>query len=245
MTTTVPPASTPVPAGMPPLSKIPDFDPRHAPVIGVDTQLPPVPAAAQTPGALRQRFAKPPVWEPEVLREARFAQRAPADAAVLVPIVLRDRPTVLLTERTTHLSTHSGQVAFPGGKTDPEDAGPADTALREAWEEVGLEARSVEVLGTLPVYVTGTSFMVTPVVALVQPDSALRPNPYEVADVFEVPLDFLLDPANHRRHAMEWQGHRREWFSMPFQESGPDGKTRFIWGATAGMLRNFYRFMMA
>jgi 8-oxo-dGTP pyrophosphatase MutT (NUDIX family) len=159
-----------------------------------------------------------------------------------VPIVLRDRPTVLLTERTAHLSTHSGQVAFPGGRADPGDADAAATALREAQEEVGLAPASVEVLGSLPIYVTGTAFIVTPVVGLVRPGAALQPNPYEVADVFEVPLDFLLDPAHHRRHVFEWQGLRREWFSMPYEDGG---KTHFIWGATAGMLRNFYRFMVA
>lgn len=227
---------------MPALSRIPDFDPRHAPVIGVDSHLAAVPRAAQTPEALRQRFAAPPAWEPEIVQEGVFASRPQVHAAVLIPIVLRERPTVLLTERTAHLSTHSGQVAFPGGKADPGDANPAATALREAWEEVGLEAGFVEVVGALPTYVTGTSFIISPVVGLVRPDCVLHPNPYEVADVFEVPLDFLLDPAHHQRHALEWQGHRREWFSMPYEDRG---KTHFIWGATAGMLRNFYRFMMA
>lgn len=227
---------------MPALSKLADFEPRHAPVIGVDSHLPAVPRSAQTPQALRQRFDAPPTWEPEIVREGVFASRPQVHAAVLVPIVMRERPTVLLTERTAHLSTHSGQVAFPGGKADPEDANPAATALREAWEEVGLEAGFVEVLGALPTYVTGTSFIISPVVALVRPEFVLKPNPYEVADVFEVPLDFLLDPAHHQRHAMDWQGHRREWFSMPYEAQG---KTHFIWGATAGMLRNFYRFMMA
>lgn len=227
---------------MPALSKIPDFDPRNAPVIGIDSHLAAVPASAQTPDALRQRFAVPPVWEPEIVREGVFSARLPTHAAVLIPVVLREQPTVLLTERTAHLSTHSGQVAFPGGKSDPEDVDAAATALREAWEEVGLEARFVEVLGALPTYVTGTSFIITPIVGLVQPDCVLKPNPYEVADVFEVPLQFLLDPAHHHRHALEWQGQRREWFSMPYHQQGT---THFIWGATAGMLRNFYRFLMA
>ena len=227
---------------MPALSKIPDFDPRNAPVIGIDSHLAAVPALAQTPDALRQRFAVPPVWEPEIVREGVFSTRLPTHAAVLISVVLREQPTVLLTERTAHLSTHSGQVAFPGGKSDPEDVDAAATALREAWEEVGLEARFVEVLGALPTYVTGTSFIITPIVGLVQPDCVLKPNPYEVADVFEVPLQFLLDPAHHHRHALEWQGQRREWFSMPYQQQGT---THFIWGATAGMLRNFYRFLMA
>lgn len=227
---------------MPSLSSLPHFDPRAVPIVGVDGHLPAVPAQALTPDALRRRFAAPPPWTPEVEREKKFAQREPARAAVLVPIVLRERPTVLLTERTAHLSTHSGQVAFPGGRVDPEDRDATAAALREAWEEVGLEAAHVEVLGSLSIYVTGTAFIVTPVVGLVRPGYALRPNPYEVADVFEVPLDFLLNPAHHERHALEWQGLRREWFAMPYQDGD---KTRYIWGATAGMLRNFYRFMSA
>lgn len=240
------PTPAPSPAAVssviPSLSSLPDFDPRRVPVTGVDAHLPAVPRAAQTPEALRRRFAAPPPWQPEVVLEKAFTSRAPAHAAVLVPIVLRERPTVLLTERTAHLSTHSGQVAFPGGRADPGDANPAATALREAWEEVGLQARSVEVLGTLPTYVTGSAFIITPVVGLVQPDCALRPNPYEVADVFEVPLDFLLDPSHHERHAFERDGIRREWFAMPYQDGD---RSRYIWGATAGMLRNFYRFLLA
>ena len=224
------------------LSSLPDFDPRAVPLVGVDAGLPVVPAAAQTPEALRQRFAAPPLWTPEIVREKKFVDRAPAHAAVLMPIVQRERPTVLLTERTAHLSTHKGQVAFPGGRSDPEDLDAAATALREAHEEVGLEANRIEVLGSLPIYVTGSSFIVTPVVALVQPGFALQPNPYEVADVFEVPLDFLLNPAHHERHALEWQGLRREWFAMPYQDGE---RQRYIWGATAAMLRNFYRFMLA
>ena len=153
----------------PPLS----FDPRQVPVSRVDSDLPPVPHARLLPEALRQRFAAPPDWAPEVVREPRFGERAPAQAAVLIPIVQRDLaeggPTILLTLRTAHLSTHSGQIAFPGGKVDRDDASVRAAALREAHEEVGLEPRHAEVIGELPVYVTGTGFHVTPVVALVQP----------------------------------------------------------------------------
>jgi 8-oxo-dGTP pyrophosphatase MutT (NUDIX family) len=221
---------------------LPAFDPRSVPVARVDADLPAVPPQAQTPAALRQRFAAPPVWQPEVVLEKKFMQREPAQASVLVPIVLRAQPMVLLTERTAHLSTHSGQIAFPGGRADPEDPSPAATALREAQEEVGLDPGCVEVLGPLSTYVTGSSFIITPIVGLVRPDAVLRANPHEVADVFEVPLAFLLDPAHHRHHVVEWGGVRREWFSMPYQDGD---KNRFIWGATAGMLRNFYRFMRA
>ncbi|MCJ0764182.1 CoA pyrophosphatase [Variovorax terrae] len=224
------------------LSKLPNFDPRRIPVIGTDAHLPKVEREALGAEALRQRFAHPPRWQPEVVLEKKFADRQPAHASVLVPLVMREQPTVLLTERTAHLSTHSGQIAFPGGKADESDADDAATALRETQEEVGLDERFIEVIGTLPIYVTGTAFIVTPVVALVTPGFELHPNPDEVADAFEVPLAFLMDPANHHRHAFEWDGMRREWFSMPYLDHG---RERFIWGATAGMLRNFYRFLSA
>ena len=224
------------------LSRLPNFDPRMAPVIGIDTHLPAVGALALAPDALRQRFLAPPNWEPELWSERKFAERAPARASVLVPIVMRERPTVLLTERTTHLSTHSGQVAFPGGKRDATDIDDTHTALREAHEEIGLAAEQVEVIGQMPTYTTGTQFIITPVVALVNPAHRLALNAFEVADAFEVPLDFLMNPAHHHRHALEWAGARREWFSIPYM----DGTTeRFIWGATAAMLRNFYRFLSA
>ncbi|MEG2047825.1 MAG: CoA pyrophosphatase [Comamonas sp.] len=241
------PAPAPAPTGGPVLTGTsgrlpPAFDPRQAPLVGVDAHLPPVPLAQQTEAALRQRFAANPQWEPELRREPRFSDRPPTQAAVLLPLVLREELTVLLTERTAHLSTHSGQVAFPGGKRDPEDVDAAATALREAHEEVGLDATYVQVLGCLPVYATGTGFQVTPVVALVDPAAPLRPNPYEVADIFEVPLRFLLDPAHHERHSYQWNGMQREWFAMPYQNGA---RQHYIWGATAGMLRNFYRFMQA
>lgn len=218
-------------------------DPRAVPVAGVDSDLPAVPAERLSAAALRARFAAPPVWSAEVRREPRQTRRSPAPAAVLVPIVQRAEPMVLLTERATRMSTHSGQIAFPGGRVDPGDASIADAALREAWEEVGLEAGFVEVLGELPTYTTITAFVVTPVVALVQPGFVLRPNPAEVADVFEVPLAFLMDPAHHRRHRVDdGSGQSRHFFSMPYDDHG---RERYVWGATAGMLRNLYRFLSA
>ena len=225
-----------------PLTTLPNFDPRKIPVVAGESRLPPVSRDRLAPDAIRARFKAAPQWEPEVKQEPRFMDRGPANAAVLVPIVRRAQPTVLLTERTLHLSTHSGQVAFPGGKADEGDVDPAATALREAHEEVGLERRFAEVIGTLPIYLTGSSFHITPVVALIDPAYQLHVNPFEVAAAFEVPLAFLMDPANHRRHAIDLEGFRREWFSMPWQD-GPH--ERFVWGATAGMLRNFYRFLSA
>ena len=225
-----------------PLSRLPNFDPRTAAVAGIDSHLPAVRHDALTPQALRARFAAPPPWQPEITIERRMSQSALAHASVLVPIVSRDKPTVILTERTTHLSTHSGQVAFPGGKRDDSDTDTAHTALREAHEEIGLEHRFVDVIGEMPTYTTGSQFIITPVVALVRPDHVLKLNAYEVADAFEVPLEFLMNPAHHHRHVLEWEGSRREWFSMPYM----DGTTeRFIWGATAAMLRNLYRFLAA
>lgn len=225
-----------------PLSKLPDFDARTIPVIGIDSQLPAVPAAALTPQALRERFAAPPRWDPEIWSERNFAERQPAHASVLIPLVMRDELTVLLTERTTHLSTHSGQVAFPGGKRDETDFDATHTALREAHEEVGLERQWVEVIGQMPTYTTGTRFIITPVIALVRPEHKLILNEYEVADAFEVPLQYVLDPANHQRHAVDIGGVRREWFSIAWPRGTQE---RFIWGATAAMLRNFYRFAIA
>ncbi|MES2686853.1 MAG: CoA pyrophosphatase [Pseudomonadota bacterium] len=226
---------------------LPKFDPRTIPVIGVDTHLSGVPAQALTPQALRQRFRHPPVWSPEHSVEKKFSNREPALAAVLIPLVMRNELTLLLTERAGNMSTHSGQIAFPGGKTDDTDHDAVDTALREAHEEIGLIREHVEVLGILPTYVTGTAFIITPVVALVQPGFTLQPNPSEVADVFEVPLQHLMNPANHQRHEFEFEGDIRQWLSMPYTGplDGADSKERYIWGATAGMLRNLYRFLSA
>jgi len=153
-------------------------------------------------------------------------------AAVLFPIVLREpAPTVLLTQRTAHLKDHAGQIAFPGGRVEASDNSPIDTALRETEEEIGLARGHVEVLGYLPEYRTGTGFRVTPVVALVRPPFTLTLDAFEVAEAFEVPLAFLLDPANHQRHALHYRGALRQYFAMPWGEY-------FIWGATAGMIRS-------
>jgi 8-oxo-dGTP pyrophosphatase MutT (NUDIX family) len=157
----------------------------------------------------------------------------PRPAAVLIPIVMRAQLTVLLTERSSSLRSHSGQIAFPGGRADPEDVSPAATALREAREEIGLESRLVEPLGYLDTYRTGTGFAIHPLVALVRPEFALQPDPAEVADVFEVPLSFLMNPVNHQLNSREWRGKERQFYAMPFGE-------RYIWGATAGMIVNLH-----
>lgn len=229
-------------SGVQSLSSIPGFDPRLARLEGVDSHLPAVPPQRLQPKALEQRFQAPPAWAPEVMAEMRFNQREAVAASVLVPLVMRRELTVLLTLRTAHLSTHSGQIAFPGGRVDKEDRDASATALREAYEEVGLESEHVRVIGSLPIYTTGSAFIVTPVIALVHPGFCLHPNADEVDDVFEVPLGFLMDPANHRRHAIEWGGQTRHWYSMPYLDGVQE---RFIWGATAGMLRNLYRFLSA
>jgi 8-oxo-dGTP pyrophosphatase MutT (NUDIX family) len=220
----------------------PVFDPQLVPVFQVDAHLEAVPAQHLTPEALQARFANPPAWQPELVRERKFMNRAPAQAAVLVGLVMRDEPMVLLTQRPAHMSTHPGQIAFAGGKCDEGDANAAATALREAHEEVGLDARHVQVLGTLPEYVTGSAFYVTPVVALISPAMTLQLNTHEVTDVFEVPLAFLMNPAHHRWHRHDFEGVTREWLSMSYQDGE---QLRFVWGATAGMLRNFYRFLRA
>ena len=163
----------------------------------------------------------------------------PRNAAVLVPIVEHESgPCVLLTERASGLRNHSGQIAFPGGRMDPEDATAIDAALREAEEEIGLPPAFVRPLGYLDAYLSSSSYFVLPVVALVAPGAPLLPNPEEVADVFEVPLAFLMDEENHELHAREWRGMIRQYYAMPFGH-------RYIWGVTAGILRNMYERLYA
>ena len=158
-------------------------------------------------------------------------------AAVLVPLVNRsDGLTAMLTRRTGHLLHHAGQISFPGGHVDPGDETPEETALRETEEETGLDRRHVEIIGRLDQYLTRTGFSITPVVALVEPPFELSPDPNEVEEVFEVPLAFLLDPANHQRHSRQFEGRSRVFYAMPYEGY-------FIWGATAGMLINLYEVL--
>lgn len=221
-------------------------DPHAVPVAGHDAHLDAVAPERLTPGALRERFAAPPPWTPERLGDGgQFDGYRRSNASVLVPLVERDDGlTLLLTQRTAHLRDHAGQISFPGGRAETTDTDAIDTALREAEEEVGLARQHVEVIGALPVYRTVTNFDVTPVVALVRPNFSLRLDAHEVAEAFEVPLAFLMTPAHHRRHVFEFAGGRREFLSMPWPR--PDGQGEyFIWGATAAMLRNFYRLLAA
>jgi 8-oxo-dGTP pyrophosphatase MutT (NUDIX family) len=190
---------------------------------------------------LRERFAVPRTVA-AVARGDNVAAGIPGllrPASVLVPVV--DRPeglSVLFTRRTDHLHAHAGQISFPGGGAEVGDDSPEATALRETREEIGLAPHHVELLGRLHDYSTVTGYRVTPVVGLVRPPFELRPDEFEVAEVFEVPLAFLLDPANHRRESMMREGRRREYYAMPY---GP----YYIWGATAGMLMNLYAYLSA
>ncbi len=188
------------------------------------------------PAGLRVRLRRrsPPVVSVYGDEEAG-GEGAITPASVLVPIVAHPGGmTVLFTQRTSHLRSHSGQISFPGGRAEPEDPSPEFTALREAGEEIGLKAGQVEVIGWLPEYLTRTGFRVTPVVGLLTPPLALAPDPREVEEVFEVPLAFLLDPRNHQRRTREFQGRTVSFYAIPYGE-------RDIWGATAGILVNFYR----
>jgi 8-oxo-dGTP pyrophosphatase MutT (NUDIX family) len=225
----------------------PSFDPEQVPATAAGDGMPAVGASALLPSTLRQRFASPPQWEPEVRAEPLFSRRAPALAAVLIPIVMRDCGAhLVLTRRALGLSTHAGQIAFPGGRVDVSDDSVIDTALRETEEETGIVRAGIEVLGMLPDYVTGSAFTVTPVVALVAPDYRINANPHEVAEVFEVPLSHLLNPATHFRHDYVFDGVSRQWYSMTYDDTVfQPVRRRFVWGATAGMIRNFYHFLSA
>ena len=225
-------------------------DPKAIPVLGVDDHLPATPHEAMQPTSLRQRFVTPPRWTPEIAGDGqRFKlDHAATAAAVLVPLVMRDHGLqVLLTRRTDHLRDHPGQISFPGGRSEPHDGSAVATALRETEEEVGLHRRHIEIIGTLPDYSTVTSYIVTPVVALVQPEFELTLDRFEVAEAFEVPLQFLMTPAHHRRHSFEILGQPRQFLSMAWTGRDPHGLEReyFIWGATAAMLRNLYGFLSA
>jgi 8-oxo-dGTP pyrophosphatase MutT (NUDIX family) len=169
--------------------------------------------------------------DPEAWKRAGVAAVKPA--AVLIAVVDRAAASVILTLRTAGLATHAGQIAFPGGKIDRGDASPAEAAMREAHEEIGLERRFVEPIGYLDLYLTFSGYRILPMVARVEPDYALSLNRAEVSDAFEVPLEFLMQPDNHQRRSRDWNGITRHYYEMSYQD-------RYIWGATAGIVRNLY-----
>lgn len=188
-----------------------------------------VPAALTDPaahGARGDLDLNPEIW-------LRAGVKATRPAAVLVPIIDRNEPTVLLTLRTAELASHAGQVAFPGGKIDPADESPVAAALREAREETGLAPALIEPIGYLDLYLTFSGFRILPTVARVKRDFALSLNPQEVTETFEVPLKFLMTPANHQRKTRDWNGFARDYYAIPY-------RNRYIWGITAGILRNLY-----
>ena len=178
----------------------------------------------------------PGLSAPDSQRYRAFFPTAPIPAAVLIPVVEHEEPTVLLTQRATQLRNHAGQISFPGGRAEPEDPTPEFTALREAGEEIGLAAERVEILARLPDYLTRTGYRVTPVIGLIAPPLELVPDSREVAEVFEVPLAFLLDPANHRRETRPIGDRTVTFYVLQYGD-------RRIWGATAGMLVNLYRML--
>ena len=192
-----------------------------------------------TPEWLLQRLCAPlDAAEPGFLRYVHPPEQSVTPAAVLVPLINRSAGvTVMLTQRTTHLNDHAGQISFPGGRVEEGDADRIQTALREAEEETGLDRAAVQVVGSLPDYDIPTGFRVTPVVGWIEPPVRFDPDPFEVAEVFEVPLGHFLDPANHQRHSDLVNGRRRNYYAMPYQQ-------RHIWGATAGMLFSLYRVLV-
>jgi len=228
--------------------RVPLIDPKAVPITAILSDAPAVHPERLSEAAIRERFRKELPWTPEITDESRLAlvaagaqqrsgSREPTPAAVLVPLVRNDAGLhLLLTQRTDHLHDHAGQISFPGGRQEEDDADSIATALREAQEEIGLHADFVEHVGLLPDYFTVTGYRVTPVVAIVDANASYEPDPFEVADIFQVPLHFLMNPANHQLREWESPSGRRQFYAMPYEE-------RFIWGATAGMIRNLYHYL--
>ncbi len=217
------------------------FNPEDLPVHSVANEGA-VPMLRLSAEVVRQRIGHPPVWTPEATDEHLLSRVSSfKKASVLIALVEREQGLALiLTQRTAHLNNHAGQISFPGGRFEDADRSMEETALREAEEEIGLERRHVEVIGRLPQYRTVTGFDVTPVVSLVQPPFALCVDPFEVASVFEVPLAFLMDAKNHQRRSFDLPdgAGTRTFYAMPYHQ-------HFIWGATAGILRNLFHLLRA
>lgn len=217
------------------------FNPEELPILSIACEGAIAPSLLSA-AHLRQRFAQPSFWTPESTDEHLLSPlNSFRPASVLIPLILRDEGlSLLLTHRAAHLHDHAGQISFPGGRFEKTDASPIDTALREAQEEIGLDRQHVDVIGLLPQYRTGTGYEITPVVGLVQPPFELKADPLEVASIFEVPLSFLMDAQNHQLRSIELPGGtgRRHFYAMPYHQ-------HFIWGATAGMLRNLFHFLRA
>ncbi len=214
------------------------FDPHTFPLDSIAGEAPVSPARLREEW-LRTRFANPPEWTPENIIDPRIKTIPERRAAVLMPIVMHPQgPTLLLTLRTSTLRNHAGQISFPGGAAESIDATLTDTALRETEEEIGLSRQYVDVLGALPEYFTATGYRVTPVVGLIHPPFHSQPDPGEVAEIFEVPLTFLMNGMHHQRRLMVLPAgmEQKLVYAMPYERF-------FIWGATAGMLRNLYHFL--
>jgi 8-oxo-dGTP pyrophosphatase MutT (NUDIX family) len=194
-------------------------------------EVPPALTDQNAKGARGDLDLNPEMW-------VRAGVKATKPAAVLVPVIDRPEPTVLLTLRTAELASHAGQVAFPGGKIDPTDEDPVAAALREAREEIGLAPNLIEPIGYLDLYLTFSGFRILPTVALVKPDFTLSLNPREVVETFEVPLAFVMTPDNHQRKTRDWNGLQRDYYAITFEN-------RYIWGITAGILRNMYDLVYA
>ena len=221
--------------------KRPTFDPQVQPWVPASDVHGLIPDSVLSPEFVRSvlgRAIEQPLGLPDELVTSYANSAAMIEAAVLVPVVLRDNGlTVLLTQRTEHLHDHAGQVSFPGGRVEQADESPIATALRETHEETGVTAEHVDVIGRLPRYITGTGYAITPVTGLVRPTFSLAPDEFEVAEVFEVPLSFLTNPASYRLHQARMpDGTVRHYYSVPWNNY-------FIWGATAAMLRGMYQVL--
>lgn len=223
------------------------FDPRQLPLLPAHEAASPLAAAQLQAAFLRQRFARDLPHDLQHLQlelpERPWLDKPLTPSAVLLPLVQRDTLQVLLTQRAASLSNHSGQIAFAGGRIDPTDANAVACALREAREEIGLAPEHIEVLGTLPPYTTGTAFEITPVVALVRPGFTLSLNLAEVDSAFEIALPHLMNPQAHFQQQAQAGGVQRHWWAMPSTDE--NGQERFVWGASAGILRSLYQFLRA